>query len=164
MRAEFEPTHLQQTEPDVVLHLPGWGWVFIEAKFGSKVTTAPNIEKMQKWIRRYPAKAPHLFNLDRIAEVPPCEFPEQLLRNVAFADRVAREGERAHVVLLVREKELTPVEEWVLRCLSDQATTTFSRLSWEQIYRALPEADASVTKLRSYFEDKSHSLRRAFNL
>jgi hypothetical protein len=69
--------------------------------------------------------------------------------------------ERAHVVLLPREKELTPVEQWLSRCLSEEAQVTISRLSWEQIYRALPD-DPALANLRHYFAEKSYSLRRAF--
>lgn len=163
VRVELEPMHRQQTEPDAVLHLPGWGWVFIEAKFGSRVTTSPNEERMQQWLRRYPEKSPWLFNLDECGEVPPHEFPEQLLRNIVFADRVAHEGERAHVVLLTREKESTPVEDWLGRCLSEDAEVTFSRLSWEAIYRALPD-DPALSTLRHYLDGKSYALRRAFNV
>jgi hypothetical protein len=54
---------------------------------------------------------------------------------------VRSKGERAHVVLLAREKEFTPVEAWLTRCVSDRANVTFSRLSWEAIYRALPADD-----------------------
>ena len=82
---------------------------------------------------------------------------------MAFADHVRTKGERAHVVLLAREKELVPVEDWLGRCLVSDVSVTFSRLSWEQIYRALidvPELHA----LRCYFERKSYSLRPAFKL
>ena len=109
-------------------------------------------------------KTPHLFDLGSIAEVPTHEFPEQLLRNFVFADRIADEGERAHVVLLGRDKERSPVEEWVGRCLAEDVEVTFSRLSWEQIYGALPTRDSSVATLRRYLEEKSYSLRRAFTL
>ena len=163
VRQELEPTHRQQTEPDVVLHLPGWGWIFIEAKFGSSVTTPKDEKSLRGWLGLYPEKAPHLFDRDEVRNVPRREFPEQLLRNIVFADGVASEGERAHVVLLAREQELTPVEQWLDRCLSDEAEVTFSRLSWEQIYRALPRVPALAT-LRSYFEGKSYSLRPAFAL
>lgn len=35
----LEPTHGQQTEPDVVLRVAGWGWVFVEAKLESPTAT-----------------------------------------------------------------------------------------------------------------------------
>jgi Restriction Endonuclease associating with ARP len=165
-RQEFEPAHRRQTEPDIVLRLPGWGWVFIEAKFGSPVTTARNAEKMDAWLRRYAAKAPHLIDLDKIANagLPPHKFPEQLLRNAVFASWIAaKTDERAHVVLLARRQEITPVEDWLADCLTDDARVTVSRLSWEEIYAALPP-QSSLATLRSYLEGKTHSLRPAFEL
>ena len=35
----LEATRRQPTEPDVVLRVPGWGWIFIEAKFSSLTST-----------------------------------------------------------------------------------------------------------------------------
>jgi hypothetical protein len=163
-RQGFEPTHRQQTEPDVVLRLPGWGWVFVEAKFGSPVTTARKAEKMEAWLRRYADRASGLIDLDGIADVglPPNKFPEQLLRNAVFASWVARRtGEEAHVVLLAREREMTPVEEWFDRCVAEDAGVTLSRLSWEEIYQALSDHEA-LGMLRAYLEGKSYGLRRAF--
>lgn len=163
VRAELEPTHRQQTEPDAVLHLAGWGWIFIEAKFGSKVTTAASAERMRAWLGRYPKQAPHLFNLAELEAISHKEFPEQLLRNIVFADRIAAEGERAHVVLLAREKELTSVDRWLRRCLAADGRVSFSRLSWEQLYRALP-VERALAPLRRYLEEKSYALGRAFDL
>jgi hypothetical protein len=164
VRKELEPKHRQQTEPDAVCHISAWGWIFIEAKFGSPVTTSGDEKRKQAWIDRYVPKAPHLFNCDEIREVPPNEFPEQLLRNIVFADRIACDGERAHVVLLAREKELTPVEKWLRRCLAARPEAVFSRLSWETIYGALPAGEQSLARVRAYLESKSYSLRPAFKL
>lgn len=163
VRDELEPTHRQQTEPDVVLHLDGWGWVFIEAKFGSPITTASSAERMRAWLDRYPPKVPSLFALDRISGLSHAEFPEQLLRNVVFANQIAEPGERAHVVLLTREKDVTPVDTWIRNCLSDACETTFSRLTWEAVYQSLPD-DPALGLLRRYFESKSYGLRQAFAL
>lgn len=102
-----------------MLRIPGWGWVFVEAKFGSPVTTSRDSGRMEAWLRRYADKAPHLINLDKIAdlELPAERFPEQLLRNAVFADWIAaRTDEEAHVVLLARKRELTPVEDWLADC------------------------------------------------
>lgn len=36
IRDRVEPTHRQQTEPDVCLHVSGWGWIFIEGEVRSR--------------------------------------------------------------------------------------------------------------------------------
>jgi hypothetical protein len=164
-RKHFEPTHDQQTEPDAVLHVPGWGWVFIEAKFGAKVTAPANPDKMRKWLELYPRKADRVLQSPEVlAKIEREEFPEQLLRNIVFADRLRQEtGEHAHVVLLARAKEETKVEDRVARCLTADADVTFSRLSWEQVYKALP-SDPKLATLRHYLENKSYRLQRAFEL
>jgi hypothetical protein len=48
----LEPAHSQQTEPDVILRVPGWGWIFIEAKFSSP---SPKVaeNKFEAWVNRY---------------------------------------------------------------------------------------------------------------
>src|SRR5437867_4321252 len=82
----------------------GSGCLFIEAKFASKVTTPASPEKMKKWLDLYPGKADRVLQSpDVLAKIKQKEFPEQLLRNIVFADRVRQHtGERAHVVLLAR--------------------------------------------------------------
>jgi hypothetical protein len=66
--------------------------------------------------------------------------------------------------LLARKREITPVEDWLADCLAEDALVTVSRLTWEEIYTALPGHDPSLATLRSYMEGKSYSLRRAFDL
>jgi hypothetical protein len=49
---ELEPTHAQQTEPDVVLRVPDWGWIFFEAKLSSPTSTyAGKPAKLEAWRR-----------------------------------------------------------------------------------------------------------------
>ena len=163
-RSSVEPAHRQQTEPDVCLHVPGWGWIFIEAKFGFGIKTSPSADSFARWLDLYPGHAPSLFDLKGMGGVPSGEFPEQLLRNMVFADLIRTEGEQAHVVALGRENDRTPIEEWVVPCLAVDCPITISRLSWEQIYHALPTNAPDLAALRGYLEDKSYSLRPAFNL
>jgi hypothetical protein len=52
--AELEPWPGQKTEPDVILRVPGWGWIFIEAKLASPTTTLKNKpEKLEAWAKDY---------------------------------------------------------------------------------------------------------------
>lgn len=163
-RQQVEPRHRQQTEPDVCLHVRDWGWIFIEAKFDLGIKTSESKQKLESWRATYPAHGPFLFDLDHISAVPHHEFPEQLLRNVLFADAVRADGERAHVVALGRAEDKTPVDEWVSACLRPDCPVTTSVMSWEQIYAALPADSVRLASLRSYLENKSYALRRAFSL
>jgi hypothetical protein len=164
VRRKVEGTHGQPTEPDVCLHVHGWGWIFIEAKFGFGIKTSESAKKMKSWLALYPRYAPLLFDLEQIANVRHREFPEQLLRNMVFAHLIRAKGELAHVVALGRAKDKTPIEEWVAACLASDCPVTTSRMSWEQIYRALPADSAELAPLRSYVENKSYALRPAFSL
>jgi hypothetical protein len=163
LRDRVEPEHRQQTEPDVCLHLRGWGWIFIEAKFDFGIKTAANAKKLKAWCDLYPSHAPSLFDRERLATAVPRKFPEQLLRNMVFADLI-RGGENAHVVALGRERDRTPIAAWVAACLADGCAVSTSVVSWEQVYRALLPTGTEVARLRDYLEAKSHSLRPAFNL
>jgi hypothetical protein len=163
IRDRVEPKHRQQTEPDVCLHVPDWGWIFIEAKFDFGIKTAASDEKLRAWCNLYPSHARSLFDIDRLAAAKPREFPEQLLRNMIFAELI-RGGENAHVVALGRKKDQTPIATWVEACLAESCAVATSVMTWEQIYHALPPADERVAPLRAYLENKSHSLRPAFDL
>jgi hypothetical protein len=83
---------------------------------------------------------------------------------IGGSDLFREEGERAYVVALGRKKDKTPIEKWLEACLAFECPVNASRMSWEQIYRALPSESEELAPLRSYFENKSYSLRRAFNL
>jgi hypothetical protein len=161
----LEPTHRQQTEPDVVLHVPGWGWIFIESKLSSPTATyAGKDGKLATWRRRYADPTPGLFDAAELDAAVPKSFPEQLLRNVAVAHAISEESERAVVVALVREQYATKVEGWGSRFLAANAPVEARSATWEQLYAALPPGEANLSGLRSYMENKSVGLRRAFAL
>jgi len=164
VRLKVEPRHRQQTEPDACLYVHGWGWVLIEAKFAHGIKTSPNAESMERWLRLYPNFASAIFNLEEIVDVPPDNFAEQILRNMVFAHLIRGDGEEAAVISLGREKDPTPIAKWLDRCVDLDCPVGFSVNSWEGIYRALPADDAALDDLRSYFENKSYSLRSAFAL
>jgi hypothetical protein len=164
VRAQVEPNHRQQTEPDVVIRFPDVGWVFIEAKFGSGITTAGSDEKVTEWIDRYCPHPPDLFDSEVLGEVRYTEFPEQILRNLVFAELICPQDEQPVVVLLTREQESGPGKALVSRCLRKTARVHFLDASWEQIYRLLPEETPELAPLRDYLEGKSYRLARAFVL
>jgi hypothetical protein len=144
--------------------VPDWGWIFIEAKFDLGIKTSENADKLAAWLALYPEHAPTLFDVDRISEVTHGEFPEQLLRNMVFADLLRDEGEESHVIALGREEDKTRIEQWLDACLASDCPVGAKRLTWEQIYRTLPPSSGDLAALRSYFENKSYSMRPAFNL
>jgi hypothetical protein len=149
-----------QTEPDVVLHVGGWGWIFIEAKLASKTDTYKT-DRVEEWIGRYSVPCPGVFNEVAIRGVESAQFPQQLLRNIAFAYRMRERAEQAVVVALVRESDKTEIASWVTQCLMSDVPVPFRRGTWEGFYRALP-VDPSVKLLRDYLESKSVGLRPAF--
>lgn len=159
---QLEGTAGQQTEPDVILRIPSWGWIFIEAKLRSPTSTYKGRpDKLKGWKNRY-AKA-DLFNEPALAAAEPETFPEQLLRNVAVAHAVAV-GEHVAVVALVRQTYAyaKAVTNWADSYLADESIITRSA-TWEQIY-ALTEGQHQLSDLRVYLADKSVNLRKAFEI
>jgi len=164
VRDELEPGQGQQTEPDACLHIAGWGWLFIEAKFGTGTDVYDDPARVEAWLERYSAACPGVFDDEAIRAVKLREFPQQLLRNVAFAHKLKGEGEHAMVVALVRDNDPTEIERWVGRCLAATADVSFRRETWEALYRALDPDQANLEQLRLYMENKSYGLRQAFAL
>jgi hypothetical protein len=156
----LEGTTGQQTEPDIILRVPGWGWIFIEAKLTSPTSTYKGRpHKLATWKKRY-AKS-DLFDAAALDTADPDAFPEQLLRNVAVAHAVA-EGEHIAVVALVREVYALAVAGWAAGYVAHDGIHTRSA-TWEQIY-ALTDGHDELEMLRAYLLDKSVYLRRAFAL
>jgi hypothetical protein len=161
----LEPNHGQQTEPDVVMRTPGWGWIFIEAKLSSPTATyAGKPKKLGAWRERYPVRTPGLFNSVALDTAAPESFPEQLLRNVAVGHAVRESGEQVVVAALVREQYRAAVDGWAGNYVESAAGVGAVTGTWEQLYAALSPSDARLSGLRSYMENKSVGLRRAFAL
>ncbi len=158
--AELETWPGQKTEPDIILHVPRWGWIFVEAKLASPTSTLrATPEKLKGWGTIYGGSG--IFDLDVVTAADPAAFPEQLLRNVALAHRVAGQ-ERAAVVALVREVYGPSVEAWAAGYIADDSILTGSA-TWEQLY-GLTHAREELAGLRGYMADKSVNLRPAFAL
>lgn len=161
---QLEPGYGQQTEPDVVLRIPGWGWIFIEAKLSSPTSTyAGNPAKITVWRNTYATRFTGLFDPAGLAAADPKTFPEQLLRNVAVAHAVAN-GQNAVVIALVRRQYAPAVEGWGNPYLAPDAPVATGATTWEELYAALPTDDARLSTLRGYLEHKSVGLRRALDL
>jgi hypothetical protein len=96
-----------------------------------------------------------------IAAAQPDEFPEQLLRNVPVARKVAG-NQRVAVVALVREAYASKVTDWAAGYVADESILTRAA-TWEQLY-SLTNDHEQAANLRRYMAEKSVNLRQAFKL
>jgi hypothetical protein len=173
-RAELESDLSIQTEPDVILRVPGEAIVLIEAKFGSGNGTLAGKAKQErfgtvgKFLDRYRSRncAPDPLNRGWIANQCRAGILEQLCRNVVFAHWLAGPDEEAWVINLVREAK--DAEARVGPAMKDHLagdTVRFRRATWEDLYRGLPVIRTPEgAPLRRYLENKTLDLRRAFLL
>ncbi len=162
-RDELEPGVAPQVEPDACLHIPGFGRVVIEASFGPSTEGVDDPARVEAFLERYTRACPGLFDEVAIRRAKLRDFPLLLLRTIAFAHRLKGPGEQAVVVALVRETDPAAVEQSVGRCLAETADVSFRRVTWETLYRALPD-EPELEALRLYLENKSYGLRPAFAL
>ena len=128
----------RRVEPDACLHVPGFGWVVIEASFGPSTEGVDDPARIEAFLERYAAACPGLFDEEAIRKAKLRDFPLLLLRTITFAHELRAEGEQAVVVALVRESDPAAVERTVGRCLAETADVGFRRVTWEALYRALP--------------------------
>jgi hypothetical protein len=129
---------------------PDWGWLLIEAKFGSPTTTYEETpERVGEWIERYCDFAPELLDREGLAQVAGKEFPEQVLRNLVFAHRLQGAGQNAVVMALVRERERALAENLVRRCHDCQAAYCSAAPAVRKLFN-----QAFFKKL--YIDDESH--------
>ncbi len=150
--------------PDACLHLPGGGWVLIDARFGGGTDTLADAAATEAWLERHSATAPGLFDDDALRRVRVKDLPYRTLETIAFAHQLEDAGDHAVVVALVRASESVDLERWVGRCLAETADVGFRRFTWESLYAALDPNDAALAPLRDYLENKSYGLRPAFVL
>ena len=129
LRDELEPGVSPQIEPDACLHVPGFGWVVIEASFGPSTEGVDDPARVEAFLERYAAACPGLFDEEAIRKAKLRDFPLLLLRTIAFAHKLKAEGEQAVVVALVRESDPAAVERTVGRCLAETEPTSASAAS-----------------------------------
>jgi len=164
LREELDPGATRASGPDAGLHIPGWGWILIDVKFGGGSDLLDDPAGVEAWLARFAIPCPGLFDVEAIRNARPRDFPHELLATIALAHRLRAEEEQAVVVALARESELVGVEKWVGRCLAESADVAFRRVTWESLYRALDPTDPKLEPLRAYLENKSYGLRPAFAL
>jgi hypothetical protein len=150
--------------PDACLHVPSWGWILIDARFGGGTDTLADAAAIEAWLEQHSSPAPGLFDEDALRRVRVKDLPHRTLQTIAFAHRLRADGEQAVVVALVRASESAELERWVGRCLADTAGVAFRRVTWESLYAALDADDEKLAPLRAYLENKSYGLRPAFAL
>lgn len=162
--ARLEPDVTPHVTPDVSLHVPGFGWILIEASFGPSSDAFDDPAGIEEFLGRYASACPGLFDVERIRSTRLRDVPPLLLRTLAIVHSLRAGRERAVVVALVRESETADVERRVDRCLAGSADVEFHRVTWESLYRSLDADDPALEPLRRYLEDKSFGLRPAFAL
>ena len=74
-----------QDGPDACLHVPGWGWILIDARFGGGTDTLADAAATEAWLARYSAPAPGLFDDDALRRVRVKDLPHRTLQTIAFA-------------------------------------------------------------------------------
>jgi hypothetical protein len=164
MLDELEPGVTQHVAPDVCLHVPGFGWVVIEASFGPSSDAFDDAASVEEFLAGYGHACPGLFDDERVRTTRLRDVPPVLLRTLAIAHLLRADGERAAVIALVRESDTADLERRIDRCLAGSADVGFHRVTWESLYRALDPADPALAALRDYLENKSFGLRPAFAL
>lgn len=75
----LEPKHRQQTEPDIMLRIPGWGWIVIEAKLNSGLPMIADSAKapdaVEAWIARYADACPEAIDAAALRSADPKHVP-----------------------------------------------------------------------------------------
>jgi len=156
------------TEPDIILRVPGRALVLAEAKFGSRNGTMLGNEErfgdVAEFLERYPCVEAKVDPLKRawIAEQPPGQVLQQLVRNVIFAQRLAEEGESQFVVNLVRATEEREVGERLAAHLAADSPVCFRRCTWEGLFLLPLLSREDAKPLRHYLENKANRLAKAF--
>ena len=161
---DLDPGATPHVVPDVCLHVPGWGWLVIEASFGPSTDTTDDPERVEAFLERYATACPGLFDEEAVRNARLRDIPPLHLRTIAVAHTLRADGERAVVVALVRKNDTADLERKVGRFLADPAEVGFRRATWESLYQALDPDEPRLSPLRDYLENKSFGLRPAFSL
>jgi hypothetical protein len=152
-----------------MLRVPNRALLLIEAKFGSPNGTLKGhedrFESIPEFLNRYPGMVggPDPLNREWLEAQSNEGVLQQLLRNIIFAQWLAADGEEPWVVNLVRESEERDVEQQIAFQLSASGPVRFRRCAWEELFRlpALTRDDAAP--LRTYAENKTSGLAKAFH-
>src|ERR1044071_2029032 len=163
----LEPGKRIKTEPDIMLRVPRQALVLIEAKFRSPNSRydkkASRCGRVANYFKNYVPRADCVdpFNREWIYSAPSDQVLEQLCRNSMFAHHLAEPGEQVFLVNLVSsEFELQVEEQFKLHLTEGQIT--FRRFTWEQLAMLPVLRTPPGEPLKSYFDEKTYSLRPAF--
>jgi len=165
VRNALERDRTIQTEPDVVLHVPGKLLVLIKAKLGSPNSTLDKkpYETVQDFLDVY--ESPDGQDpLDRawIARQSTSEILGQLCRLIVFGTRMAEHGANVVLVNLLRQQDMHDSFPNFAPHLSASGPVKFGVGAWEHM---IPLADhAGNDTLHQYLTDKSYCLRPPFDL
>ena len=158
---ELEGGQRHRTEFDAALHVPGQCLILIEAKFGS-ANTGLESKRRKRFLNIY--NKSRVMSSPAVVHAPVDETPEQLLRNIAYANAMATPQETPWVINLVRDEAELDIEDRVRRRLSNDCRVQFQRRTWEQVFDATDEDDPALHRLRQYMTNKTLNLRPAFKV
>lgn len=173
-RDRFErklPVDRPLTEPDIALYLPGEYLVLVEAKFTSPNTyyeqayrKTPTSLTAAELIHYYWHPGAQIVNVDAACEAE--RVPQQLWRNMVFAEYMAQQGglgARAYHVNLVRHFCEASIEHEFRSLLHPEFNCRFHRCTWEQVHASVCGLDR-FELLNRYVRNKTAGLRPAFSL
>jgi hypothetical protein len=164
------PVERPLTEPDIALHVPGKYLLLIEAKFGSK--NPYYVEGPRKNAKSLTLQELRDIYCDDSLEL--LNFAEaktrkrihyQLWRNTIFSEWIARqdsETTKAFHINLVREEFDVQSALEFRELINADFKDRFLQVTWEEIYRWAACHGNRYDTLCTYFEQKTHSLRKAF--
>jgi hypothetical protein len=156
------------TEPDIMLRVPGKAIVLIEAKFGSSNSTLVpkkmRPDGVSDFLNKYPGVDGKVDPLNRswIKKQQFGTIPEQLLRNIIFAQWLAEGQEAPFVVNLVRATDEVDVTERMAAHLSADCPVSFKRCTWEGLFQVPILSSSDAKPLKNYLMNKTNNLAKAF--
>jgi hypothetical protein len=168
VRTKLEKGMAIQTEPDIILRVPGQAIVLIEAKFGSPngslAGKRSRFGSVTEFLNRYRCKEGATDPLNRkwISEQEDNRIREQLCRNVIFAHWLASEREQPFVINLVRRKATD--DEQLFRQHLVENGFQFHVRKWEDLFGLPIMQGEQASVLRRYLGNKTLNLLPAFDL
>jgi hypothetical protein len=172
-----------QTEPDIMLIVPGKILICIEAKFRSKNPVAKeSLErpgekpKSLEGLRQRYCEKNTMITIEETFDfsLPRKRFDEQIFRNIVFAASMSKLAEikewhvvnlrSQHVMHLKRGRpESMPIVRNVRATLQREYKKRFTHLTWETLYEKVVKGDEQLADLTWYMKTKSLNCGRAFN-
>jgi hypothetical protein len=168
VRNELEKGIRIQTEPDIVLRVPGQAIVLIEAKLGSPnsrlVAKKNRFGSAAEFLSRYRCKEGTADPLNRkwISEQEDGRILEQLCRNAVFAHWLASEREQPFVINLVRRAAQN--DDQLFRQHLVENEVQFHVRRWEDVFGLPIIQGDQASVLRNYVKNKTLNLKPAFDL